>query len=200
MNYVITAPPTVWPVTLDEAKNHLKVETSITDDDALITRLIKSATRSAEQYTECSFIQQTIKAYADLFPTISNTNPFNQAQTSAIELKFGPFISLSSVQYKQLSDGSVVTLGADQYEYDLVSTIARIKPLTSWPSTAALLNSVIVTFVAGMGSDATEIPEDIKSAILLVVGYMYENREDSVKKLPSASEYLLQPYKRYSAI
>ncbi|MBV9418770.1 MAG: phage head-tail connector protein, partial [Alphaproteobacteria bacterium] len=38
MSLQLTTPPATEPITLAEAKTHLKVDT--TDDDALITRLI----------------------------------------------------------------------------------------------------------------------------------------------------------------
>jgi hypothetical protein len=39
------------------------------------------------------------------------------------------------------------------------------------------------------------VPDAIKQAILLIVGRMYELREDSVSRLPKASEYILDPYR-----
>ena len=42
-------PPAVEPVTLDEAKTWLKLETA--DEDATLTRLIASARQMVEQYT-----------------------------------------------------------------------------------------------------------------------------------------------------
>jgi predicted MPP superfamily phosphohydrolase len=34
--------------------------------------------------------------------------------------------------------------------------------------------------------------------MLLIIGDMYENRTDSVKRLPTAAEYLWNPYRVFS--
>ena len=50
-------PPAIEPVTLDEAKTWLKLDTS--DDDATVIRLIASARQMVEQYTRRALITQT---------------------------------------------------------------------------------------------------------------------------------------------
>ena len=52
--YKVVTPATDNPLTLTEAKTHLKVDT--TADDTFITNLIKSATSSAQEYTNRFFI------------------------------------------------------------------------------------------------------------------------------------------------
>lgn len=48
------------PVTLQEAKDWCRID--VTDDDALITRLIKAARRICETYVNLSFITRTVTA------------------------------------------------------------------------------------------------------------------------------------------
>ncbi|WP_018435350.1 head-tail connector protein [Paraburkholderia atlantica] len=52
------------------------------------------------------------------------------------------------------------------------------------------------------GDDPIVITDSIRSAILLILGKLYSNREDvvtgtgrTVQKLPDGSQYLLQPYR-----
>lgn len=51
--------------------------------------------------------------------------------------------------------------------------------------------------------DGIVVNDTIKSAVLLIVGHLYANREDvvagvSVAQMPNGAEWLLQPYKVYA--
>lgn len=51
--------------------------------------------------------------------------------------------------------------------------------------------------------DGMVVNDTIKSAVLLIVGHLYANREDvvagvSVAQMPNGAEWLLQPYKVYA--
>jgi len=59
---LITAPD-IEPVTLDEAKNHLKIDSS--EDNSLISALIVTARQLAEKETNRAFITQTWEMYLD---------------------------------------------------------------------------------------------------------------------------------------
>lgn len=183
MIYKRTSDAASEPITTTEAKLHLKVD--VTDDDTLIDRLIKAARRSCEMYTERSFITQTWKAYGDSFP-------------ETIELIKGPVISVTSVQYVD-SDGVTQTYSTDDYTVDIQGDVARIKPVDSWPDIDDIMNAVIVTYQAGYGS-ASDVPEDIKAAMLLIIGKLYQDREDTVKRMPTHAQWLLDPYKVYYTI
>ena len=56
MAYKLLVEPAIEPITLSEAKQHLRMEVS--DDDALITLLIAAGRQYAEQLTRTSFITQ----------------------------------------------------------------------------------------------------------------------------------------------
>lgn len=184
-----TAEPGTEPVSLTEVKAHLRLtapgaEAAYTDEDTHLSTLIKAARRSAEKYTERSFITQTWKYYNDSFP-------------NTIELLYGPVSSITSVEY--IIDEVTTTLDTDEYVTDLAGKVARIEPVESWPSVDERINSVIVTYTAGFGAAAV-VPEDIKAAILLMIGKMYQDREDSIKKMPTAAECLLDNHKVYHAL
>jgi len=66
MRLKIKTPATVEPVTLDEAKLHLKIDGA--DDNALITALITTARQLAEKETKRAFITQTLEMFLDSAP------------------------------------------------------------------------------------------------------------------------------------
>ena len=161
---LVTA-PTTYPVTLAEAKLHCRVDG--TDDDALITALITSATEMCEQQTRRALMTQTWLLTLDEFPT-------------EIELTRVPVQSISSVTYTDTA-GATQTLstGSNWRLLDLGDfSMARIVPVYgyTWPATRAQNNVVSVQYVAGYAS-AAAVPESIKQWIKLMVSTMYENRE-----------------------
>lgn len=178
--YEITAQPTAEPLTLTEVKNHLRVEGTAEDD--LITQYMKSARETIEKHTNRALMTQTIKQYFDCF------------NGTTLETRFAPIQSLTHVKYYN-SDNDLITLTKDtDYYEDLKSEPARIVAINSWPTTKDRPNTVEIQYVAGY-ADAASVPANIKQAILLLVGEMYEQRENSVKRLPDTVSHLLSPCK-----
>jgi hypothetical protein len=59
------------------------------------------------------------------------------------------------------------------------------------------MNAVTIRFVCGYGLAAV-VPEEIKSAILLMTAYLEQNRSEADNetfRLPSAPDHLLCPYR-----
>ncbi len=57
-NFKVKTPPATEPVSLSEAKLHLKVDTSA--DDTLISALIAAALQHLERHCNSAFVTQTI--------------------------------------------------------------------------------------------------------------------------------------------
>ncbi len=175
--------PVAAAVSTTDAKLHLRVDHS--DEDAYIDALVTAATNHAQAITSRAFITQTLALYLDSFPL-----------RGEIELYRPPLQSVTSVAYID-QDGSSQTFSSSNYWADANSTPGRIvlDDTASWPSTDTRPNAVTVTYVAGYGDDATDIPEDILQAIYLIVGEWYRNRENSTSvkltDIPMAADRLL---------
>lgn len=183
----VTTAPTSEPVTLAEAKNHLLVASSTTDDDVYITSLIAMARRYVEQKTKLRLITQTLTMTMDDFPRCGDR---------IIHFPVGPVQSISSISYYD-ENGASQTLSSSLYETDVASRYARIGEVDgeSWPDTKNKLNAVSVVFVAGFGA-ASAVPQDLKGAMLLLIGHWFENRESVVvgtvtAKVPETTDALL---------
>ena len=184
MSLKIVTPPTAEPVTLLEAKDHLRVDGP--DDDAMISVLITAARKWAEEYTGRQFVTATLDWFLDGFcPSFSAPLP--------------PLQSVTSIKYLD-TDGAEQTLDAATYRVDAVSEPGRIALDygKSWPSTYSVINAVTVRFVAGYGT-AAAVPEPIRQAILILIGELYEQRQESVPAsfaaVPFGVRALLTPYK-----
>lgn len=176
---LITA-PTAEPVSLAEAKLHLRVDHA--DDDTLISSLIVAARQSAEHITGRALMPQTWELALDAFDSV-------------ICLPKPPFVSVTSVKYTD-SNGVLQTLDPAAYSVDSYSEPARLIPVYggSWPSTRSQPNAVLIRYQAGY-ADAAAVPQEIKSWMLLKIGALYANRESvavgvSVAEVPHVDRLL----------
>lgn len=184
----IATAPAVEPVTLAEAKLHLRVTQS--GEDTLISALIKAAREYAEGVLNRALIDQTWDLYLDAFP--------GECDGYVLKVPMSPLKSVTYVKYLDEA-GVQQTLSASLYAVDITSEPGRIYPAYQqvWPTLrTGALGAVVVRFVAGYGADGTFVPESIKAAIRLAVAHWYENREDTVvgtivSKLPLGVDALL---------
>jgi uncharacterized phiE125 gp8 family phage protein len=181
----IVTPPASEPLTLAEVKEFLRVDHS--DDDATLAIFITAARQLCESYTRMALLPTTFEEYFDDFPQYSGD------YKDEIRLSRSP---VSAVTYVKYIDGNetTITANAADYKIDTISRPARISPDNGWFGTYETINAVFVRYVAGF-ADAASVPAPLKHGMMLVIGDMYENRTDSVKRLPTASEYLWNPYR-----
>ena len=180
MSLQLVTPPAVEPVTLAEAKAHLRVDFS--DDDALITTLIAAARQQAETITGRQICTATWKLILDAFPGpslmgVPAGSPFT-LPGHAILVPRSPVASITSIQYLDMSS-TLQTMPSTYYATDLACEPARITPIFGqiWPITLPQIGAVSVTFVAGYGL-AAAVPEGLKAWIKIRIGSMYANREE----------------------
>lgn len=206
MPLIQIAEPAVEPVTLAEAKLHLRVDDDMLDDDPLITMLIGAARRYAEMYCARSFITQQWRLVLDAFPGgnlmgVPAGIPYG-LPGNAILLERGPVASVDSIAYTAM-DGSTATMPATDWVADLSGSLARITPRFGkiWPIPLPQIGSVRVQFTAGYGDTAAKVPAGIRHWILLRTATLYENREEvailnrgKVDPLPFV-DGLLDPYR-----
>lgn len=175
---LITGPATE-PVTLAEAKLHLRVD--IADDDALITALIVAARIECENVLKRSLITQTWELVLDSFPSLYRPGP-PYDYPATIFLPMPPAQSVTSVTYIDAA-GAAQTLASNQYVLDKDSEPARLVSAAGvdWPATNPLyINAVRVRYVAGFGVAASAVPEVIKLWIKIRAATAYENREQII--------------------
>jgi len=178
-------PPTVEPVSLSEAKNHLRVD--FTDDDALIQGEIRSARTYLERKYNRAFCTQTLVLDLDSFDPARRADVVYAGIApspwavglgvvwSVVELR-PPVASITSVKYTDTS-GVQQTLATNKYVLDNGTEPGRLYPAFNlvWPATAYLPGAVKVEFIAGL--DPGLVTDDAKQAHLLLVAEMYAYRE-----------------------
>lgn len=171
--------PIVEPITLFEAKEHLRVDHN--DEDALIANQISAARLYCEKLGDKAFITQTWDMYLDGFP---GTSSYGVCATSYSSLKQeirilkSPIQTISWVKYLD-GDRVLQTVDAASYQVDTVGNYPRILPTygSTWPATYVGLNAVWIQFVCGYGMPK-DVPFNAKAAILLILSMLYEHRGD----------------------
>ena len=188
MMLILDTKPVSEPISLEEAKAQLRVESSFTDDDVYIESLIGAARDVAETLSLHAMMTQTWKLYLDEWP-----------EGDVLELPKPPLQSVTEIKYTD-EDGNESTLATTVYSVDTNHVPGRIflKPDQEWPSTTLYPYSAIyIKYVCGWVGTA-DVPLQAKQAMKLLITEWYENREpvlmgqgNSVAELPRGVDSLL---------
>lgn len=177
------AAPATEPVTLVQAKAHLRVDHS--DDDTVITSMIKAARAHIEAACAVRFAARTgITMKCDDFADLAR-------------LPEAPVTSITSITYLD-TDGASQTLASTVYELraDGIEAGIVLKPNQSWPG---IQSGSRITVTAAIGYATA--PEEVSHAILMLIGDLYENRNatvvgESAMELPFAINALICNHRR----
>lgn len=181
---------TAEPVTVAEAKTYLRIESDITEHDAMIGSLISSARRIGEAVQHRELAAKTWRLSLDAFPPCSSLRPMYpfpyaerqwirpyQVAPSALAIPLlDPLVSVDSVTYKTF-DGTVVTLVEDTgYIVDSDKHPGVILPPygASWPGDDLWPSSAVqIEFQAGYTPE--QCPAEVKTGILMLVVQGYDS-------------------------
>lgn len=164
-------------LSLADAKSHLRVDGS--DEDALITALAQAAHNVVSEaigrvLTEETWTVSVARVSGDLV------------------LPVRPVLTVEGIAYFDLNDDVQAATVSDFYLFrhpDRPSL--RPKDGKAWPGLRRRDDALTVTLTAGM----SEIPEELISAMKLLVGHWYQNREavaeSSNGEVPMAVDMIL---------
>ena len=193
MRTALKTAPTTEALRLGDIKRHLRLSTGDATEDKVFSILKKAARSKAETYTNRKFITQTWYRYLDEWPS-----------GDYITLPYPPLSTATALvlTYKTSTEATT-TVSSTKYRADSASVPGRLVLGygDDWPSeTLWTVNPIRVEYVCGYGVESTNIPSDITNAMLLMVGHMYENREDSIAGqdlalIPEGSKALLYNYR-----
>ena len=188
MSLVMTSGPAVEPITLDEAKAHLRVEHAA--DDALIASVIITSRLHVEAALGLALITQGWSYFIEAWP-----------KAREIILPLRPVQTLNAIRV-YTDDTTYVTLPANTFALDGAGLPARIvRTASTAPARPARATGGIeFNITAGFGPTAASVPAPIRQALLLLVTHWYEHRDpleigSPDTRIPSAVSTLLQPYK-----
>ena len=185
MSPILSSPPLVEPVSLSEARAHLRVTHA--DDDDYISTLIKTARASVEAETGHCLVAQGWSVFLDDWP-----------HCGIISLPLSPVMDVIDIRAYGEDDVAAVIDPAHYYT-DKASRPPRIvlRGSRNWTRPGRVANGIEILAVVGFGTAAASVPQPLREAVLQLVGFWYATRGDGgASERPLGIARLLQPYRR----
>jgi len=191
MEAVLYSAPSVYPVSVADIKTHLRIDATDTTHDDYIESLMVAIVDRVESFLGRKLITQTwdlkFSSWQDL---IEDDNELPRV------LPFGQTQSITSIVYKD-EDGNNQTISTDYYTLTLAGTDAARIVFNydddlddfDWPDLWSV-DQITVRLVCGYGATGAAVPAPIKTAILLMVGDLFNDEDSSF-----AIEHLLNSYR-----
>ena len=188
MTAILLAGPATEPVTLAEAKAFLRVDGS--DEDSFISTLITAARLHAESVTGRATISQTWRVVIEAWP-----------EDRILRLPVAPLKALSEIRaYDAEGNETVLPLADFQPGSGQAPALLYVPtPVSGMPLTRRH-DAIEIDYVAGFGDAPADVPEDLRHAVLMLVGHWFEHRDavivaGSGAVVPAGFDRLVAPYR-----
>ncbi|MEP3438526.1 MAG: head-tail connector protein [Hoeflea sp.] len=185
MTLIQTDPPLAEPVTLAELKAHLRIDTA--DEDDLLEGLIRVARAHLEAVSGVALMSQGFRLVLDDWP-----------RGDVIQLMRTPVQTIDAILVYD-AEGVAQELSSADMLLDATAQPARLVIRTR-PRPGQPINGIEIEFTAGFGS-ATEVPAELKRAILVHAAHLYEFRgavtpDMQPAAIPAGYDRLISPWLR----
>ena len=162
MRIKLKTPPTSYPVTLEEIKNFLRIDSldsdcASTSDDVYLTSLIKAATEYCESYQNIAYLTQTWVIYMETLPCRLTLPKGNIQSIDGVTYKTKAGVETSYTGYYYNID-----TGKMYFEDSISDELYPVEPIK-------------IEYTCGYVS-ADELPERVIQAVKFLVSHWYENR------------------------
>lgn len=179
-------------ISVNSAKNWLNIEASYTDDDATITRLIKSAVDWVERYTSYYLYPRSVTLYNRQVPNFNPANYFPvtgsgtwNGTTNLREIPDGLSIYIYPFTITSVKDKD----GADVIYNTILNPLKTL--LYALPNSIIIINAGYAT--------VDEIPPILIEVCYKLITYFYENRDSYKAEQPTDIQVMLNQYRRVIA-
>jgi uncharacterized phiE125 gp8 family phage protein len=184
MSLLLTTPPATEPVSLAEAKTHLRVTHA--DDDIYISTLIIAGRRRVETRTGLRLINQGWSQFMDCWPP-----------GGIVELRLNPVSAISDVILYG-DDDTPSAIDPAHYFLDATSNPPRLvfRQGRNPANPGRRAKGIEIRVTAGFGTAASAVPQELRQAVLLLVADQFAHRGDeSVRPMPAAVLELINAWR-----
>lgn len=206
----VVTPASADPIEDNEIKRALRIPTSDSTHDNLISTARTTAIQTVESYLGRSLINRTLKLSLDALPYEDDGDfpiseglsvaPYMSRIARNIYLPRPPLVSVTHIKTFDDSD-TATTIATSKYYVDASTDAGRVVLRTGqvWGSMLRVANSMEITYVAGYGSASGNVPIAIRQAIISMAVNYFENPEPILKGEGSSPvsgiiQSLLRPY------
>lgn len=184
MSSILLTAPAIEPVSLAEAKAHLRVEHS--DDDGVIAALVAGSRVHVEAQTRRALITQSWRISADNWPEVGR-----------LPIVPAPLQELTAARVYDFND-TAHEVDVQTFVLDRAASVLAFAPWAV-PAPGRLAAGIELDVVVGYGDAASDVPEPLRQAIRLLIAHWYDNRGlaavGTVTVLPSTVAVLIAPYR-----
>ena len=180
ISYLLAGPATE-PVTLAEAKAFLRLDDSA--EDTLVATLIAAARLHIEATTGRALLSQSWRMVLDGWP-----------QERAVRLPVSPLLSLTTVMAYDEAGGAHA-IGLAQFQTEAAPARLLLPATVEGMPVLRQRQGIEIDYTAGYGNGASDVPADLRQALLVLVGSWFEHRDSASEPIPAGFGRLVAPYR-----
>ena len=180
--------PDVRPITLEQIKQHLRLDTS--DEDGLLLSYCDAATEFIEGHISKFLIKRDVRQFVDKLP-----------ESKEVLLEAEPVSEITLVRGYD-ANGDPHDFSSSEYRFVQYESPPRLyfDGLNPHVQTA---NGIEIDMVAGFGESGTDVPQNITRALFVLIAHWYEHRGtrsagEAYATIPDGFDKLLAPVRRIS--
>ena len=176
-----TVDPVISAVEFEDAVKQVELPSDDTTHTRHLEMQIATAIADVERHTRRAFVTQTWRLSLREFPP-------------RIYLPRPPLQSLTSITYVD-SNGTTQTLSSSLYQVTSDASPGYVEPAygQSWPSIRSeTVEPIVITYLAGFGDDAENIPVQYQNLIFELVAFRFMNRGDTDQDIPKHIKWSLK--------
>lgn len=188
MALVLTSGPAVEPVTVADAKAHLRIDASA--EDVLLGSLLLTSRLHIEAALGLALINQTWMLVLDRWPG-----------DGIVEIPIAPLQAITAVRVRDTA-GTPSVVAPTSYLVDIASKPPRLVWNNAAPPVPGrFANGIEIDLSVGFGANAASVPAPLKHAILMLTAHWYEHRDpveigSATARIPDAVHDLIQPFRK----
>ena len=157
MQLFLKTPPATEPLTLEEVKTYLRLQSD--EEDGFLHTLIASARAYVEGETGRALIKQ--KWLMEIKPPYPSLSPLVKGTGKSLEIDL-PCPPLLEVE--------TIKVGKNDVPFTTVESKIKL-PLFAWDK------ELSITYWAGYGETCESIPPSLKMAVLMATRFFYDNQK-----------------------